>query len=43
MNNTDLHEEITTLQAEFVATPDSMPPVSAPQYQMSDGYPWGMP
>ncbi|MCI91470.1 hypothetical protein A2U01_0112764, partial [Trifolium medium] len=34
---------VTTLRAESVTTPASMPPVSAPQYQVSDGYPWGMP
>ncbi|MCI82192.1 hypothetical protein A2U01_0103466, partial [Trifolium medium] len=31
---------MTTVISEVVT---SVPPVSAPQYQMPDGFPWGMP
>ncbi|MCI65518.1 hypothetical protein A2U01_0086776, partial [Trifolium medium] len=33
----------TTVISEVVTVPTSVPPVSAPQYQVPDGFPWGMP
>ncbi|MCI70879.1 hypothetical protein A2U01_0092142, partial [Trifolium medium] len=33
----------TTVISKVVTAPTSVPPVSAPQYQMSDEFPWGMP